>query len=84
MTHPVQHIVVIHFPQHWQAINRLLATDPAFQEICEDYEDAYHALKHWHTSEADFSDQMVASYEQLLKEVAEEIADILQDYAADT
>jgi hypothetical protein len=35
------------FPEHASTIRRLQARDPSFHSICDDYDDAQRALKHW-------------------------------------
>jgi hypothetical protein len=61
-------------PQHELAIHRLCASDPVFGSICEDYEEAQAALRHWRYAAS--ADAVKAEHYQHL--VAELEAEILE------
>ena len=63
------------FPQYASKIRRLRARDPDFRAICDDYNDARSALKHW---EAAGQAERAAEYREILKELEEEVLAILE------
>jgi crotonobetainyl-CoA:carnitine CoA-transferase CaiB-like acyl-CoA transferase len=60
------------FPTRELDIRRLCTRDPEFRRICEDYEVAVKALRHWECTESDTA--RVAEYRQLAAELADDIA----------
>jgi hypothetical protein len=67
------------FPQHASKIRRLQARNPDFRSICDDYEDAWRALKHWEAA-GDAAHERVAEYRQILKELEGEVLAILEAF----
>jgi uncharacterized protein YdcH (DUF465 family) len=67
------------FPQHAAAIRRLKARDPDFRSICDDYDDAWRALKHWEAA-GQTAPERVAEYRQMLNELEAEALAILQAF----
>jgi hypothetical protein len=67
------------FPQHASAIRRLHARDPDFRSICDDYDDAQRALKHWEAA-GRAAPERVAEYREILKELEEEALAILKAF----
>jgi uncharacterized protein YdcH (DUF465 family) len=67
------------FPQHPSAIRRLHARDPDFRSICDDYDDAQRALKHWEAA-GRAAPERVAEYREILKELEEEALAILKAF----
>ena len=65
------------FPQHASKIRRLKARDPDFRSICDDYDDARRALKHWEAA-GQAAPERVAEYREILKELEEEVLAILK------
>jgi hypothetical protein len=67
------------FPQHASTIRRLQARDPEFRSICDDYDDAQRALKHWEAA-GQTAPEMVAEYRQILAELEAEALAILESF----
>ena len=63
------------FPQYASKIRRLRTRDPDFRSICDDYDDARRALKHW---QAAGQAERAAEYREILKELEEEVLAILK------
>jgi uncharacterized protein YdcH (DUF465 family) len=69
--------LVRRFPQHASKIRRLRARDPDFRSICDDYDLAQHALKHWEAA-GQAAPERVIEYREILKELEEEALAILE------
>jgi len=54
-------------------INLLMAKDPEFVVLCEDYNDCVNALRHWSRSRAPEAETRVKEYRALIEELEEEI-----------
>jgi uncharacterized protein YdcH (DUF465 family) len=67
------------FPQHASKIRRLQARDPDFRSICDDYDDAQRALKHWEAA-GQAAPERVAEYREILKELEAEVLAILEAF----
>ena len=67
------------FPQHASTIRRLQARDPSFHSICDDYDDAQRALKHWQAA-GQAAPERVAEYRQILQELEAEALAILDAF----
>jgi hypothetical protein len=67
------------FPQHASNICRLRARDPDFRSICDDYDAARRALKHWEAA-GQAAPERVAEYRQMLTELEAEALAILQAF----
>jgi hypothetical protein len=65
------------FPQHASTIRRLQTRDPDFRSICDDYDDAQRALKHWEAA-GRAAPERVAEYRQILTELEAEALAILE------
>jgi hypothetical protein len=65
------------FPQYASKIRQLRARDPDFRSICDDYDDARRALKHWEAA-GQAASERVAEYQEILKELEEEALAILE------
>lgn len=65
------------FPHHASTIRQLKARDPDFRSICDDYDDARRALKHWEAA-GQAAPERVAEYRESLKELEEEVLAILK------
>ena len=69
---PKANAIVSRFPRHELTIHRLLARDPGFRSVCDDYDEALQALSHWVGSEAADSPRL-AGYRELLADLETEI-----------
>jgi uncharacterized protein YdcH (DUF465 family) len=65
------------FPQHASKIRRLKARDPDFRSICDDYDLAQRALKHWEAA-GQAAPERVTEYRDILKELEAEALAILE------
>jgi hypothetical protein len=52
--------------------------DPTFRAICEDYDACINALQYWSTSEEPEASIRINEYRILIKELEEEITQVLQ------
>ena len=69
--------LVSRFPRHELAIRRLYTCDATFREICEDYDEALRALRHWQSA-ASSSDPRIEQYRELVSELESESSNILE------
>ncbi|RYH07795.1 hypothetical protein [Tropicimonas sp. IMCC6043] len=67
--------LVERFPERELEILRLCARDTEFRYVCEDYEAAVKALRHWQS--VDTNALRVVEYRQLAGEIADEITERL-------
>ena len=65
------------FPDKIRAIKSLLAEDPEFLDLCEDYHDCIHALRHWTFSNGPESESRFHEYLTLVRELEMEIMQVL-------
>ena len=65
--------VLSRFPTAELVIHRLYVQDPAFRGICDDYEEAVAALRHWEAC----NDARAGDFRLLASEIEAEIADFL-------
>ncbi len=64
--------IVSRFPRHELTIHRLLARDPGFRSVCDDYDEALQALSHWAEFETAGSPR-IAGYRELVTDLETEI-----------
>ena len=65
--------VVCRFPVHELKIRRLYGSDPEFRDICEHYAVAIRAYEFWMSDDA-----KVREYRRLIKELEDELFEILE------
>ncbi len=65
------------FPDKKHSIDLLIAKDPEFLDLCEDYDACVDALRYWARSEKPEADTRVKEYHTLVRELQEEIAQAL-------
>ncbi len=73
MTHHIQE----RFPDQKHRIDLLMAQDPEFLALSEDYDTCVNALRYWAQSNAPESENRVIEYHTLIKELEEEIFQLL-------
>ena len=61
------------FPDKNHAIDLLIAEDPEFRTICEDYDVCINALKYWTQSKEPEAETRVNEYRTLVQELEEEV-----------
>jgi uncharacterized protein YdcH (DUF465 family) len=66
------------FPDRKHTIDLLMAENPDFLEICEDYDACVNALQHWTKSKEPEAKTRVDEYRTLIQELREEIAEALK------
>ncbi|MEP3333575.1 hypothetical protein [Sedimentitalea sp.] len=64
--------VISRFPDHELAVHRLCGQDSGFREICEDYEEALVALRHWEQAGPAYATRAV-EYRQIIGEIEADI-----------
>ncbi|MBT8364844.1 MAG: hypothetical protein KJP23_09070 [Deltaproteobacteria bacterium] len=66
------------FPDKKHAIDLLMAEDPEFLDLCEDYDACVDALRYWGKSNEPEAETRVNEYRALVRELQEEIAQALK------
>lgn len=64
------------FPDQAERFDRLIREDDLFQAICEDYEEAVRAHRHF-AAETDGADTRAEDYRQIVQELEAEAAAVL-------
>ena len=65
------------FPEKSETIALLMAENPEFRAICEDYDDCFHAWQYWTQSKEPEAESRVNEYRTLIKELENEIVEAL-------
>ena len=65
------------FPDKKHRIDLLMAEDPEFPDLCEDYDACVDALRYWAKSEKPEAETRVNEYHALVRELEEEITQVL-------
>jgi len=65
------------FPDKKDSIDLLIAEDPEFLTLCEDYEACVNALYYWKRSKGPEAETRVNEYRTLVRELQEEIVQAL-------
>lgn len=65
------------YPNRASEIRKRAIRDPLFRSACQDYCDAHGALQKWRASGSTISDERVAEFARIVKEIETEIADLL-------
>jgi hypothetical protein len=65
------------FPDKKQSIDRLLAEDPDFVDLCEDYDICVNTLEHWTNSEEPEAEIRVKEYRTIAQKLEEEVDEAL-------
>ena len=73
------HNIVERFPGKSYAVQLLMAKDPEFVALCEDYNDCVNALRYWGESKAPEAETRVKEYRTLVAELEEEIIQALDE-----
>jgi hypothetical protein len=66
------------FPDKNHSIDLLMAEDPEFPDLCEDYDACVNALRYWAKSKEPEANTRVDEYHTLVRELEEEIAQALE------
>lgn len=66
------------FPDKKHTIDLLMAKDPEFLDLCEDFDACVDALRYWAKSEKPEAETRVKEYHTLVRELQEEIAQALE------
>jgi hypothetical protein len=72
MTEKTQH-VLDQLPQHRTVLRERMLVDREFRSLCEDYGDAFEALRHWEVSADGHRAARVEEFGRLLAELESEI-----------
>ena len=65
------------FPDKKHSLDRLLAEDPEFLVLCEDYDVCVDALRYWAKSKEPEAEVRVNEYRILARELEEEVVEAL-------
>jgi len=71
------HHVQKRFPDKGKAVRLLLAREPEFRIVCQDYGDCILALQFWQQSTASEAETRVKEYRTLVEELEKEIVEAL-------
>jgi len=66
------------FPDKNHSIDLLMAEDPEFPDLCEDYDACVNALRYWAKSKEPEANTRLEEYHTLVRELEEEIAQALE------
>ena len=76
------HYIFQRLPEKKHLIALLLAKDPEFVSLFEDYNDCVYALRHWGQSKAPEAQTRVHEYNSLVQELEEEIHQALEAFSS--
>ena len=65
------------FPDKRDSIDRLMAEDPEFLALCEEYDACVNALQYWAKSKEPEAEIRVNEYRNLIQELEEELNTVL-------
>jgi hypothetical protein len=65
------------FPDKKHSIDRLMAKDPEFFALCEDYDTCVNALQYWANSKDPEAEIRVNEYRVIARELEEEVVEAL-------
>ena len=65
------------FPDNDPTIDLLMAEDPEFPTLCEDYKACVDAMQHWVKSKEPEAETRVSEYQILIQELEDEIDQVL-------
>jgi len=72
------HNILERFPEKIHTLTLLMAEDPEFLAICEDYEECVKALRYWvHSNEPEAATR-INEYNSLVRELEEEIVRVVE------
>ncbi len=66
-----------HFPDQVDRIDHLMAQNPEFLSLCEDYDACVNALHYWAHANGPEAEKRVIEYHTLINELEEEISQYL-------
>ena len=66
------------FPDKNHSIDLLMAEDPEFPDLCEDYDACVNALRYWAKSKEPEANTRVDEYHTLVRELEKEITQALE------
>lgn len=67
------HHVLDHLPEHGSAIRKRIRADPEFRSLCEDYGEAFEALRRWEDSAVSHRAERIAEFRRLVGDLEAEI-----------
>ncbi len=65
------------FPDQKISIDRLMAKDPEFISLCDDYDACINALHYWTRSKEPEAESMVDEFSNIARELEEEVIEAL-------
>lgn len=65
------------YPKEASKVRERALRDPLFRSACQDYCDTYAALQNWRVSGSPTSQERIAEFSQILKEIEAEIEEAL-------
>ena len=71
------HCILERFPEKIQTLTLLMAEDPEFLSVCEDYDACIEALRYWAQSNEPEAATRLNEYNTLVRELEEEIIGVV-------
>jgi len=73
----MEHHIQERFPDKKHSIERLMAEDPEFLTLCEDYDVCVNALQYWAKSREPEAEIRVSEYRTIARQLEEEVVEAL-------
>ena len=71
------HCILKRFPENIHTLTLLMAEDPEFLAVCEDYDACVEALRYWARSNEPEAATRINEYSTLVQELEEEIIQVV-------
>jgi hypothetical protein len=72
------HPILERFPEKSHDLALLIAEDPEFRAVCEDYDACINALRYWSECKEPEAEIRVSEYRTLIEELEKEVAEALE------
>jgi len=69
--------IIERFPDQKYAIDQLMAKDPEFLSLCDDYDACLNAIQYWSQSNEPEADTMIDEFRNIAQELEEEVVEAL-------
>lgn len=76
------HEILKRFPEKSGSLALLIAEDPEFRAACEDYDACIEALRYWARSDDPEAPTRINEYNTLVRELEEEIIQIVEAHSS--
>ena len=69
--------IIERFPDQKYSIDQLMAKDPEFLSLCEDYDACINAVQYWSQSKEPEAAIMIDEFRNIAQELEEEVVEVL-------